>query len=98
MITTVLYILECDHVMPGGRFDRETFCGNCGMTKRITDVHVFEWKAVCRNCSFSRWTGLAKAVSDHYARVHATKYPTHALNVLYIRNKGSVEIQKRILG
>jgi hypothetical protein len=95
----IIYILECTHVMPGPTGVSETLCFTCDEIKRITDVHVYEWHAVCvtTKCTYSRWTGLAQMLANHLANAHAKTHPIHGVKVRYEINPVSEKVRKTLM-
>jgi hypothetical protein len=94
----VLYILECQHVMPGLINETEVMCHNCNEKKKVTAIHVYEWKAVCRNskCSFGKWCGLAKQLAEYFANAHVRRNVGHECQVLYLQNPVALKQQERL--
>ena len=92
----IQYILECKHVMPGGVGMIEVMCFNCDAKKRVTDVHEYEWRCVCRSCNYKPWAGLSQMTARHNARGHSRKHPEHDVQVLYLPNPTAVRVKKLI--
>lgn len=84
----ILYALSCNHAAPGPAtlINGELFCVWCQQRKTITNVIQFEWRAVCHNCAFSRWTGLSQQNAKLYINRHVMSKPAHKGHVEYSRN------------
>lgn len=95
----ILYILECTHVQPGRIGVVQLHCMNCPgePVRRVTDVHIYEWRMYCHSCNYKPWCGLSKQLANHHANGHVRKHTNHKVQVLYLINPYSKKIQERIL-
>lgn len=94
----ILYILECEHIMPGRIGVIEFHCMNCAGSpvRRVTDVHTYEWRSYCYTCNYRPWAGLSKELANHHANGHARKHPGHKVKVLYMKNPMGIKVQEKI--
>jgi radical SAM protein with 4Fe4S-binding SPASM domain len=93
----VLYILECDHIMPGSIYTGNVMdCYNCDEIQKIKDVHVFEWSAFCTSCRYRAWCGLSQPLAAQNINGHIRKHPDHKGKVLYLRNPLGMRIQTKL--
>lgn len=96
--TVVLYVLNCDHVMPGPVMisSDELPCLACAQArKKIVRVHDFEWRAHCYSCGMTRWAGTAKHIAEGTANRHF-RNAHHSARVEYARNPLAVKAMKRL--
>jgi len=93
----ILYVLECDHIMPGPIGALVLDCYNCGGVARIVaDVHVWEWIAFCATCRFRSWCGLSQALAQTTIASHARR-KHHVGKTLYMKNPYAERYQKKYL-
>lgn len=93
---TILYILECRHVMPGKVGTIAIDCLNCDRIMKVIDVHTFEWRMHCETCHYSKWCGLVRNVAELMANSHVRRLITHKVKVLYEENPDGLKVQERI--
>lgn len=95
----IMYILQCDHVMMCATeflsADHTVWCGECKVHQTVSDVHIYEWRAKCVLCTFSRWCGLSDTVAKRLAYAHE-RSTMHKTDVQYAINPRAVHEQNRL--
>jgi hypothetical protein len=61
----------------------------------ITGVHVYEWRAKCEDCKFSRWAGLGEATAGIFANGHWRRNPSHDVKTEYTINPEAVKTEAK---
>jgi len=89
----VLYSLECDHAAPGPAtlVSGALKCAWCQTPKVIVGVIIYEWAAVCHDCTFKRYSGLSKQNAMLMSQGHSRNNPTHIVGPQYIKNPTAEE-------
>lgn len=97
-MTVVLFILECEHIMPGYETTSGAeVCKICNRARKVEDVHVYEWRANCRNCNYARWTGLSQKTAERMADNHARNSNHPKIRVEYAQNPLAIKARKRLV-
>lgn len=96
--TKMFYQLDCGHVvleynimMQGTSF----YCYECEGVIPVADVLVYEWRAKCDTCKFSRWAGQSSDVAKWKAISHQN-IMRHAVVVVYEENPRSARERRRL--
>lgn len=98
MNNPVLYILSCQHVMPGTEQAIMVHCHQCNKIQPVKDVHVYENKAQCADCTFARFTGLSRGLAELMANQHVAARPGHQAGITYLPRPASVSRRNKLLG
>lgn len=70
----VLYETACEHLAARNpknvKFSEEFICRQCRQTTHIIGVQLMEFRAHCKQCGWSRYTGMAPTMASQAASRH----------------------------
>lgn len=93
----VIYSLECGHAVsaPSSLVNGKLFCPWHDSMEAINGIVVWEWRAKCDSCIYSRWAGLVKNTAELFANGHARRNPAHHVCAEYIVNPVAQKTQTK---
>lgn len=96
-VPLVIYSLECGHAVaaPSTLVNGKLFCPWHDSMGAIDGVIIWEWRAKCDSCIYSRWAGLIKQTAELFANGHSRRNPTHHVFPEYTINPVSKGTQEK---
>jgi hypothetical protein len=94
----ILYNLVCDHVASGPPtlVSGLLFCPWDGAESVISGVHVYEWRAHCESCGWSKWCGIDARTAGYLADGHYRKHFNHSVYPEYVINPDARKTQEKM--
>jgi hypothetical protein len=94
-----MYVLACGHVVLSApslvSSKLGIWCPTDHAELRVKGIHVYEWRAKCLNCTFSRWCGTSETLAETMANSHARSI-RHRVKTEYVANPSALEESVRL--
>jgi hypothetical protein len=91
----VMYVLACGHVVLSSpnlvSSKLDIWCPVDNLEQKVKGVHKYEWRAHCRECTYTRWCGTSELLANQLvsSHIHATYH--RAAKAEYVVNPSAVE-------
>jgi hypothetical protein len=90
-----MYVLSCGHVVLSApslvSAKLGIWCPVDNLEQRVKGVHKYEWRAHCRECSYTRWCGTSEVLAWQVVNGHVRASNHRGAKAEYVVNPSAVE-------